>query len=119
MADPEFAGLKTPRTPDPPKADPLELEPHPFAESYGWRKPNPKARAYDPTKPLYVWKAPGGIWIGDEFVKRGDAVPAHLLRELGGERVKLMHWVRELDHVPVPGVEPAETPAPVPRRKAR
>lgn len=84
------------------------------AESYGWDRPNPKIRVMVPGRPLYVHKAQGGgIWVGESFVPRGHAVPAELLAELGAERVKLMHFVRELDHAPIEGVTPSVPAEPV------
>lgn len=78
------------------------------AESYGWERKN--KRAIEPGRPLYVHKATngGGIYVGETHVPRGHLLPAELAAELGAERVKLMFWVRELDHAPLEGITPLE-----------
>jgi hypothetical protein len=95
-------------------------------ESWGWDRPNPRKRVLDPSRPLYVYKAQqGGIYVGEAFVPRGHRLPAELAAELGGERVKLMYLVRELDHAPIEGLTPpdqlpdAAQPAPAPRKDQR
>jgi hypothetical protein len=63
-------------------------------------------RVFDPKRPLYAWRDltfPGGA-----TVKRGELVAVELLALLKPEVVKQMHWVRQLDHLPIAGVTPLE-----------